>query len=87
MSSEDIECKGCFCYGYEPKSNMICTLKPFYNNKQCPCLTCLVKTVCQCYDNECKLYYEFSNEQISDKIKEYKKKQEEKEDRREAEEM
>lgn len=64
MASGDIECKG--CSSYNESEGLYCSLKPVYNQKQCPCLTCLVKPICMADDSECKIYHDFARNQNDD---------------------
>jgi hypothetical protein len=42
----DIECKGCKMHN-SPYSYITCFAPPHINNKNCPCLSCLVRPICE----------------------------------------
>jgi len=62
------DCKGCMSFDIN-KNKIIrwvdqsCDLKPVFENKQCPCSTCLVKVTCTHDDSTCDIYYQFSKQQ------------------------
>jgi len=45
------ECEGCKAYKYEYEDDMFCGLPSNKNGIDCPCLTCLVKSMC--HANQC----------------------------------
>jgi hypothetical protein len=62
------DCKGCKSFGIDKNNTLLwvdqhCELKPVFENKQCPCSTCLVKVTCTADDSECDMYYQFSKQQ------------------------
>jgi len=72
LASNDERCKGCSSHEKNITINIIaleglhCSLKPNYKGKQCPCLTCLVQSICMSDDEECKEYYNFGLTQQED---------------------
>jgi len=68
MSTNDNICKGCLAH-QDIGWYFECILEPTINNKQCPCLTCVVKVVCEKDDTECQMYSDYAIEHL----KEYQK--------------
>ena len=69
------ECEGCSSHdeltmAINGGSN--CVLKPKFNGKQCPCVTCLVKCMCTETDYDCEAYYNFAKLQYNKSITEEK---------------
>lgn len=56
MATNDEMCRGCSSFGTNT-SGLECHLKPIYNGKECPCLTCLVKGICMADDIDCDMYH------------------------------
>ena len=70
-TQEHEECRG--CASFDPKIGLVitgltCSLKPIYKDKQCPCITCLVKMICMSDDEECKTYHDFGEIQFKDGV-------------------
>lgn len=59
-------CEGCTSV---TGTNMECTLKPRYKKRQCPCITCIVKMVCQANFYSCDIYRDYCLYQNPDKYK------------------
>lgn len=58
MSSRDIECKGCFGY-HTDIENLKCIMPHKIKNYKCPCLICIVKSMCKATKpcNSFKIYW------------------------------
>ena len=55
-------CKGCFAANINNMA-LVCSLEPEYKNKQCPCITCLIKAICTNEDEDCMRYFKFAQKQ------------------------
>ena len=67
MAMWDIECKGCISYGIFDGEENHCDLKPYFKNKQCPCLTCIVKGICSDISvQQCKAVAEYNKHCFGD---------------------
>lgn len=58
MSIYNEECKGCM--SHEGR----CLLRPMVKSVQCPCLTCLIKSMCY---RSCEMYNKFIDLHIKEK--------------------
>lgn len=50
-------CTGCTAFN---NIQFSCGLSPINGNLQCPCITCLVKVMCNEDDYSCEIYYRFA---------------------------
>jgi hypothetical protein len=70
LASNDERCKGCSSHEENMTIHIFgglhCGLKPDYKGKQCPCLICLVQSICMSDDEDCKEYYNFGTIQQED---------------------
>ena len=59
------ECRGCFASEDSMKA-LACTLIPTFKGKQCPCVDCLVKAICDLEAGACQMYDDFAKFQYDD---------------------
>jgi len=58
-------CRG--CSHFLVKDYIVCTVRPIINDKQCPCSTCLVKSMCT---DTCLEFFRYKDEDTLDKTEE-----------------
>jgi len=57
MATGDERCKG--CYSYLEGGDLHCLAPAYFNGKKCPCITCLVKSICRSSNLDCLEYEEY----------------------------
>ena len=53
---KDAYCRGCTSYYGIDRINKVCDMLPINENEKCPCVDCLIKSMC---DDGCKLFAKY----------------------------